>query len=277
MIRMRYVPDHVGRHRTREEGWPDMTAVEVVPSLPRPVRPAMSPIWREIRSAGALLAGSGPDAGTNWPGPPGGRPVLLVRGFLAGDRALDVLAAHLAAVGHRPHPSGIARNVDCSERTVAGMVDRLERIAADCGGPVAIVGHSRGGLLARVAANRRPELVSGIVALGTPQRDPFAVHPLLLLHGAALGAAAALGLRGLLSYSCSLGRCCARFRAELARPLPAGVGYLSVYSRRDGVVDWRACLDPSGRHVEVGSTHCGMPADRVVVDAVARGLDRFAR
>jgi triacylglycerol lipase len=253
-----------------------MSAADFVLPLPRPARPAMSPIWREIRAAVALLAGRGTDTRATWPAPLGGPPVVLVPGYLAGDRALAALAARLAELGHRPHPSGISRNVDCSERTVAQLADRLERIAADHGGPVAIVGHSRGGLLARVAASRRPDLVSGIIALATPQRDPLAVHPLLLLHGAALGAAAALGLRGLLSYSCSLGRCCARFRADLARPLPAGVGHLSVYSRRDGVVDWRACLDPAGRHVEVVSTHCGMPADGVALHVIAGALDRFA-
>jgi triacylglycerol lipase len=252
-----------------------MSAGGIALTLPRPARPARSPIWRELRAAGSLLAGADGSRLTAWPAPAGGPPVLLVPGFLAGDRSLDVLAGHLAAAGHRPHPAGIARNVDCSERTVARLVARLEAIAAD-GGRVAIVGHSRGGLLARVVAHRRPELVSGIVALATPQRDPFAVHPLLLAQGVALGAAAALGLPGVLRYSCSIGRCCSRFRADVAGRLPAGVDYLSLYSRRDGVVDWRACLDPAGRHVEVISTHCGMATDRTALRVVSQALDRYA-
>jgi triacylglycerol lipase len=253
-----------------------MSAVGIALPLPRPARPARPPIWRELQAARSLLAGAGASRRTAWLASPGGPPVLLVPGFLAGDRSLDALAGHLAAAGHRPHPAGISRNVDCSERTVARLVARLDAVAAEHGGPVAIVGHSRGGLLARVVAHRRPDLVSGIVALATPQRDPFAVHPLLLAQGVALGAAAALGLPGVLRYSCSVGRCCSRFRAEVAAPLPAGVDYLSLYSRRDGIVDWRACLDPGGRHVELVSTHCGMAADRTALHVVSQALDRYA-
>ena len=45
------------------------------------------------------------------------------------------------------------------------LMHRLECAAAAHGGPVAIVGHSRRGLLARVLARRRPDLVSGVIAL----------------------------------------------------------------------------------------------------------------
>ena len=40
---------------------------------------------------------------------------------------------------------------------------------------------------------------------------------------------------------------------------PEDVGYIAVYSKHDGIVDWRACLDPcADEHVEVGASHCGM-------------------
>ena len=49
------------------------------------------------------------------------------------------------------------------------------------------------------------------------------------------------------------------FWDDLGRPLPPGVGFVSVYSRSDGVVDWHACLDPSAdEHVEITASHCGM-------------------
>jgi hypothetical protein len=43
----------------------------------------------------------------------------------------------------------------------------------------------------------------------------------------------------------------------------------AVHSRSDGIVDWRACLDPHAHHVEVESSHCGMS----VHPAVYRLLD----
>jgi triacylglycerol lipase len=62
------------------------------------------------------------------------------------------------------------------------------------------------------------------------------------------------------------------------------VGFVSVNSRTDGVVDWRACLDPAAdRHVEVRTSHCGMAVHpsvwRSVADALAdfRGRDASSR
>ena len=50
--------------------------------------------------------------------------------------------------------------------------------------------------------------------------------------------------------------------------LPTSVGFASLYSRSDGVIHWRACLDPQARHVEVSSSHCGMAVNRDVFDRV---------
>ena len=235
---------------------------------PRPTRPRLSPIWRELRGARGLLTPS-PGTTARRPRPRGdGPPVLLVPGFLAGDRSLLTLSARLADAGFRPFFAGIERNVDCSEATTIRLIAALERI----GEPVAVVGHSRGGLLARVAARRHPELVSAVVTLAAPYRAPLAIHPILLAQGVALGLAGTVGVRGLLRLSCGVGGCCARFRADLAAPAVQGVPYISVYSRRDAVVDWRACVDSSSEAIEVASDHCGMAADP---KAVTRVVDRL--
>ena len=198
-----------------------------------------------------------------------GTPVLLIPGFLAGDASLEPLARHLAAAGYRPLPAGMQRNVDCSERAAGRLAERLRELEQ----PVALVGHSRGGMLAHVLARRHPELVSGIVTIGAPRRNPLALHPAVLAPALSLGIAGSLGVDGLVRYSCAFGRCCESFRRELATPADEHLPYLAVYSRRDGIVDWRACLDPAGRHVEVRSNHCGMAEDRVTLHIVREFLD----
>jgi len=40
-------------------------------------------------------------------------------------------------------------------------------------------------------------------------------------------------------------------------------------------VDWRACLDPAGRHAEVHTSHCGMAGDRVTWHVIDQALQRF--
>ena len=65
----------------------------------------------------------------------------------------------------------------------------------------------------------------------------------------------------------------ASFREDLGAWLPPGVSAVAIYSRSDGVVSWRACLDPSARQVEVESSHAGMPVNREVYRALAKILE----
>ena len=54
------------------------------------------------------------------------------------------------------------------------------------------------------------------------------------------------------------------------------MGFVSVYSKSDGVVDWHACLDPAAdEHVEVRTSHCGMAVHPSVWRAVADALSDF--
>jgi hypothetical protein len=56
--------------------------------------------------------------------------------------------------------------------------------------------------------------------------------------------------------------------------VPITVPVTAIYSRNDGVVDWRACIDHHNpvEHVEVRATHLGMGASGEVFDLVARRL-----
>jgi pimeloyl-ACP methyl ester carboxylesterase len=235
---------------------------------------ARPPLWREGRiglEAANLLRdpvfrGEGvADAG--------GQPVLLVPGFLAGDPSLSLMTKWLRRTGHHTRKAGMRANVDCGGLAVERLTERLEAMAESCGEKVAVVGQSRGGNFAKVMAARRPDLVSGVVALGSPQADPLAVHPLVRAQVYAVGALGTLGARGLFRHSCLNGDCCSSFWADLGRPLPEGIGYVSIYSRSDGIVDWRACLDEGAEHVEVAASHCGMavnaPTYRALADALA--------
>ena len=45
-----------------------------------------------------------------------------------------------------------------------------------------------------------------------------------------------------------------------------------MFSRRDGIVDWRSCLDPQASTVEVATSHLGMAFDPGVLDIVCETL-----
>jgi pimeloyl-ACP methyl ester carboxylesterase len=206
-----------------------------------------------------------------------GQPVLLIPGFLAGDDSLGLMTRWLRRTGHHTRKAGMRANVNCSETAVERLLERVEVLAECRDQRVALIGQSRGGTLARVMAVRRPDLVSGIVALGSPQVNPLAIHPLIALPVVALGTLGTLGAPGLFGRSCRSGPCCEHFWADLHADFPAGVGYVSIYSRSDGIVDWKACLDPAAECVEVETSHLGMAANAHAYEALAGALKRFRR
>lgn len=206
-----------------------------------------------------------------------GAPVLLIPGFMAGDGSMSLMTHWLRAQGYRTKRAGIRANVDCSAETCTRLEERLEEMASQHGEKVVVIGQSRGGIMARALAVQRPDLVSGIVTLGSPLRNMLSVHPFVLAQVAAVSALGSLGRRGYFTVDCLWGGCCAPFRESLKAPMPDGVGFLCVYSRSDGIVDWRSCLDPEAdEHIEVDSSHCGMSAHPEVFEAVGHALARFA-
>jgi triacylglycerol lipase len=240
--------------------------------------PHVPPLWRESRlgfEAARLLRspvwrGVGVAQGE-------GRPVLLVPGFMAGDGTLATMARWLRANGYWTRRAGIGTNIGCSQDACERIEERLEALAARTGSKVAIVGQSRGGVLARVVATRRPDLVSGIVTLGAPTVGMLRVHPLVLLQVGLVGALGTSRVPGLFRMSCWRGACCEPFRADLLEAFPPGVRYVCVYSRSDGIVDWRACLDGAADElVEIHASHCGMAVSREAYEQVARALAAFA-
>src|SRR3954453_16602064 len=203
-------------------------------------------------------------------------PVVLVPGFLAGDRSLSLMSRHLRAVGYRTYRSLMHATVGCTKAGSHALEERIEAIVLKRGRKVTIVGHSLGGLLARGLAGLRPDLVKGIVTLGSPILAPGAAHPLLLFDLRMItrlqrsGLSRALGR--MMGEDCTSGEC-ARLSWEQARvPLRPEIFFTSVFSRRDGIVDWRSCLDPEARTVEVATSHVGMAFDPVVLDVVTDAL-----
>ncbi len=230
------------------------------------------PIWREAsvgRERAALrrdpvLRGQGVPRGD-------GSPVLLIPGFLAGDLSLGVMARWLRELGYYPTRAGIRANVDCTAKALGRLEGQLQRAAERHGRPVSVVGHSRGGTMARVLAVRRPDLVQAIVCLGSPITGQLEVHPLVRAQVRAVATLGSLGVPGLFTLGCNNG-CCADALVEAEAPFPAGVRFTSIYSRTDGIVAWQACLDPAAEPVEVRSSHVGMALNPQVYREIACAL-----
>jgi triacylglycerol lipase len=196
--------------------------------------------------------------------PPGlGRPVVLIPGFLAGDWTLGTPFQWLRRVGYRPRLAGVSFNVHYSEVTLRPLIDALEALHRKTRSRVSLVGHSRGGVLAKVLSHRKPELVEQVITLGSPMRDPFDVHPLTMA-----------GVRAAHVFNVMRYGHPASVEMRFLRDLAAEpkVPVTSIYSRSDGVVNWRACLRPDINAIEVKGSHVGLALNPEVYRILAHLL-----
>lgn len=188
-----------------------------------------------------------------------GRPVLVLPGLFNADRSQLVLRRHLRRLGYRAEGWGMGRNLGA--RTIGADGERLmARIAAmhaETGHRVTLVGISLGGIMARVAAHRRPDQVCGVITISAP----FAGHPRATnvwrpfewLSGERIGDPALL-----------------ERLAEAAVPLP--VPATAIWSRSDGLVNGLTCRTTRCRAVEVRSSHLWVQMRADVLAAVAQAL-----
>jgi pimeloyl-ACP methyl ester carboxylesterase len=199
-------------------------------------------------------------------------PVLLVPGFMAGDATLKAMSMFLRHQGFRTYRSQMHVNAGCTREAADRLERRIETIAIRRDRKVTIVGHSLGGMLARGLASRRPDLIEGIVSMGSPVLAPGAVHKVLAWDAEMLARLTRAGFRGLMGTECIGGECARQSFEESKQPIDPDVAFTAIYSRRDGIVDWRACLDPAAQHVEVRTSHVGMAVDPIVMDHVLAAL-----
>jgi pimeloyl-ACP methyl ester carboxylesterase len=189
--------------------------------------------------------------------PRGQRLVVDLPGWRTGPGTMAPLRRYLRLLGHDAHAWGQGSNVGDVAVTTARFVEELEARVQAAGRPASLVGWSLGGVVAREAARERPDLVELVVHLGTP------------VVGGPVHTAVAR------AWSPEQR---ARITTEVERrnrTAPLLVPVISILSRRDGVVDWRASVDtrtPGAVHHEVGSTHFGLGLDPDVWRLVARTL-----
>jgi pimeloyl-ACP methyl ester carboxylesterase len=200
--------------------------------------------------------------------------VVVVPGFAGLDASMWALHRWLRRRGCRPVGAGLRLNVGCTSALVDRLERRVEEHARATGGPVLLLGHSLGGWLGRLVAVRRPELIRGLVMLGSPVLNPLDAQGAVMFVLRLIVGLADRGVPGLLGADCLAGDCRRSTERGLAAAVP--VPAVAIYSRTDGVVGWRSCQDPAAEWVEVHSSHHGMGTDPDVYLAIASRLAAWA-
>jgi pimeloyl-ACP methyl ester carboxylesterase len=185
------------------------------------------------------------------------RTVVTVPGFGAGELTMAPIGRWLRSRGHTIVPWGLGVNRGDPEGDTERLLPRIRTLADAAGAPVALVGWSLGGVIAREVARAAPDLVDRVVTYGTP-----------CVGGPTYTAAA--GFWGPEE--------CARIAAETAdrdATDPVQADITAIFSRADRVVAWPASIDrtsPRVHHVEVGASHAGLGLDPDVWAVVADAL-----
>ena len=193
-----------------------------------------------------------------------GRPVLVLPGFTASDQSTTSLRYVLARLDYSVHGWHLGQNLGPSQRIVDGMLHRFEEVhRRHDGEPITLLGWSLGGLYSRALATRFPDAVRHVITLGSPFRLHRAEETNV---GRWFDKTAPIhGLRRPHS---------ADFRREPYTgnlPVPS----TAVFTKADGVVPWRSCVDvpgPRSENIEVFGSHCGLGFNPAVLGIVADRL-----
>jgi pimeloyl-ACP methyl ester carboxylesterase len=166
------------------------------------------------------------------------------------------IGGYLARLGHRVVGWGLGRNDGRVPKLLEKLDARTEALVREAGEPLVAVGWSLGGYLAREAARDNPQRFRKVITLASP-----------VVGGPRFTAISAWYAK----KGYDLDEIERGVAERFVRPLTVPV--VALYSKRDGVVAWEACLDrwsPHVRSVEVSSTHTGIGVSPESLRIVAR-------
>ena len=190
--------------------------------------------------------------------------VMLIPGFLGSDRYNQTLCKFLMRLGYDASGWTLGRNLGPQEGVLSALEARLLAQYTASGGKVSLIGHSLGGLYARVLAQKYPDMVRQVISLGSPISESLdsgkAVAKLFkLLNGPADPVQ--------------------RAALQIAPPVPT----TAVYSRSDGIVHWRNAMQRDGhaqcQNIAVYGSHSGLTLNASVwwllADRLAQAEDQW--
>jgi pimeloyl-ACP methyl ester carboxylesterase len=190
-----------------------------------------------------------------------GHPVLALPGFLASDLSMAPMRRYLKQLGYDTHAWKMGRNFGGVASKRAALRELLTNIHESTGRKVSIVGWSLGGVYARDLALQLPQMVRSVITLGSPFANDIRATNATRLYEMLSGE----GVDDI-----------PEIREAIAGDMP--VPATSIYSRTDGIVNWRTSLlrpSATAENIEVHlASHVGIGVNPAALWAVA---DRLAQ
>ena len=205
-----------------------------------------------------------------------GRLVFVLPGLFGNDLYLEPMHRWLRRIGYTPVRSSLLVNAGCPQRLTEEVEGHLNIQRQTRRGPVAIIGHSRGGILARALAAKLQAEASHLILLGSPaaavsramdyQREAEQVPAGSRVYRAGLRA------RQLLDPDCDAPECGCAFLTDVRAPLHVSTRVTSIYSSEDPIVPKSACRVPGAANYEITGTHSGLAYNVEALAIVAGAL-----
>lgn len=187
-----------------------------------------------------------------------GHRVIVIPGFGANDRATAPLRKALSEAGYQCRGWELGRNMGMSKEVGQQFAAGVQQDYESSGATVSLIGWSLGGVFARELARRHPEWIRQVITLGSPIQDAdhTTIDALFRLRNP--GTPRTVD---------------PEVMAKRREPPP--VPCSAIYTRSDGVVPWKAAMEPERPHtrnVVVSGSHMGLPANPQVWQECARLL-----
>jgi len=185
-----------------------------------------------------------------------GRPVLILPGLFNSDRSNFVMHRFLKRLGYRPFDWGLGRNLGTKAvgKDAERLIARIEAVHAQTGEKVTLIGVSLGGIMARIAAHRRPDLVREVITVSSPFAGPPTATNVWKAFELFTGE--------------KIGDDSVRANAAEAAA-PPEVPTTAIWSRSDGLVNGMICHDAHCRSIEIHSSHIGVQLKPATLLAIA--------
>lgn len=191
-----------------------------------------------------------------------GHQVMVIPGFMAGDRSTAILRRFINALGYEALPWDLGRN-NGGQSQHEQLIQNFEAMAAVSDKPITLIGQSLGGVYARELARLNPESVRMVITLGSPfgSLSNTSSHPFLnRLFKMMAGVSPENAQKQRLTTD-----------PKIAPPVPC----TAVYSKTDGVVPWQSCIEhveQTNENVEIFGSHVGMGFHPHVLHVIADRL-----
>jgi pimeloyl-ACP methyl ester carboxylesterase len=202
-----------------------------------------------------------------------GSGVVIIPGFLANDIYLMAMYAWLKRLGYQPFYSGIGLNADCPNLIINRLLsETMDRACDETNGKVHLIGHSLGGIIARSVAGSNSKNVASVITMGSPFRGTK-LHPRIFELVNMVRRRILEKHEEKVLPDCYTASCTCSFLDHLKRDLPGKVSETAIYTRTDGLVDWRYCLTENPENdFEVTGTHVGLAFNPTVYRIIANRL-----